>query len=193
MALADLCRPLFRRSPPLPNPLAITTSLLTPALLTPLACPIPTPCLPHRPIPRPIAARIATVPRPRMLRGEPLLTPLQKADPRTTMPWGLPSRRIAIMLKKDHGRVYSRRSSPGAELPTPLRDAFESLPPAHSLPVQLNHPAPNSPRFLLAYPSGSHPPLSGCARLGPLAPRHWPPLSRRRHHDSSMMVWLAAG
>jgi hypothetical protein len=153
MALADLCRPLFRRFPPLSIPLAIATCLLTSALLAPLARPIPTPRLPHRPAPRRIAARLATVSRPRMLRRKPLLTPLQKTNPRTAMPWGLPLRRSVIMLRKDHGRVYSRRSSPGAELPTPLRDAFESLPPAHALLVQLNHPNPTSPRFLLAYPS----------------------------------------
>jgi hypothetical protein len=180
MALADLARTLFGLFPSLAHPLAITTSLLPAALLAPLARPIPPRRLPRQPIPRCVAARLATVPRPRMVRGKPLLTPLQKTDPRTAMPRGLPSRRTAIMLKKDHGRICSRRSSPGVESPTPLRDAFESLPPAHPLLVQLNHTDPTSPRFPLASPTGSHPPQSGCARPGPLAPRNWPPLSRRR-------------
>jgi hypothetical protein len=136
-----------------------------------------------RPIPRCVAARLATVPRPRMMKGKPLLTPLQKTNPHTAMPRGLPSRRTAIMLKKDHGRICSRRSSPGAKSPTPLRDAFESLPPAHSLLVQLNHTDPTSPRFPLVSLTGSLLPLSGCTRLGPpgsekLAPIQPPPTGR---------------
>jgi hypothetical protein len=179
MALADLRRLLFGLFPPLTYTLAVTTCLLAATLLAPLARPIPPRRLPHRPIPRRVPARFATVPRQGMKGRKPLRAPLQQTDPRTAMDRDLPSRRTAIMLKKDHGSSYSRRSSPGVESPTPLRDAFESLPPAHPLLVQLNHTDPPSPRFPLASPTGSHPPQSGCARPGPLAPRNWPPLSRR--------------
>lgn len=144
MALARPPR-FFARFPPLTQSPAIPARLLATTLLAMLAGPIPAGRLPPRPSPGRPAAGFATVPRQRMMRRKPLLAPLQQTDPRTAMGRGLPSRPSASMLKKDHGSCCSRRSSPGVELPTPLRDAFHSSPPAHLPSVHLNHPAPALP------------------------------------------------
>jgi hypothetical protein len=86
---------------------------------------------------------------------------------------------------------------------TPLRDAFNSSPPARFPSVQLNHPtpalplvsavachlAPTSPRFIRARP-------------GPLSPRKWPPVSPRltiggesiaAGETAGRQPWLPAG
>jgi hypothetical protein len=169
MALAHR-RLLFGLFPPLTHTFTVTACLLAAALLALLARPIPPRGLPHRPLPRRLPAGFATVPRPRMKGRKPLLAPLQKTDPLTAMDRGLPSRRAAIMLKMDHGSCCSRRSSPGAELPTPLRDASRSSPPVYRLPVQLNHTPLPTPRFPLPSPTGPHSPPSRDAQRGPPMP-----------------------
>ena len=146
MALAGRRRLLFGLFPLLPHTLAVTAGLLAAALLAPLARPVPPRRKSSCPKPCRFRAGFAAIPRPRMKGRKPLLAPLQKTDPRTAMDRGLPSRRTAIMLKMDHGSCCSRRSSPGAELPSPLRDASESLLPVHSPSVQLNQTDPRSPR-----------------------------------------------
>jgi len=102
---------------------------------------------------------------------EPLLAPLQQTDSRTAMGRGLPPRRRAIMLEKDQGSANSRRSSPGSGASTPLRDAFEPLPPVDRPSLQLNQPAGTLPTAFTWPSSAATLPraawLPGSAKLAP--------------------------
>jgi hypothetical protein len=169
MALADR-RPPFCFRLPLTKTFPVTACLLPAACLPPRARPITPGGMPPRPTPGRLSTRRATVPRQRMMGRKPLLASLQQTDPRTAVAGGLPSRRRTIMLDPDQGSCCSRRSSPGVEPSTPLRDALLCglLPATPS--IQPNHPGPFSPPFLLAptYPAPSHrdPPTR--------APAPWP-------------------
>jgi len=176
MALADR-QPLFGIRLPLAQTLPVTARLLAAALSPPLARPIPTGRTPPRPTPRGLPAGLATVPCQRMKGRKPLLASLQQTDPRTAVTGDLPSRRRTIMLNQDQGSCRSRRSSPGVELSTPLRDALLcSLLPA-TLLIQLNHPVPFSPPILPeSTPPGTLPPRFTSARPDPLASQNWPPV-----------------
>jgi len=164
--------------------LPVTARLLAATLLPPLACPISTSRTPPRPTPRGLSAGLAAVPCQRMKGRKPLLAPLQQTDPRTAVTRDLPSRRRIIMLNQDQGSCCSRRSSPGVELLTPLRDALLCLLLPPTLLLQLNHLAPFSPPILPeSTPPGTLPPRSRSACPSPLAPQNWspvkPPLTQR--------------
>ncbi len=168
---------------PLTHALSVTARLLTTALLALVACPIPFGRKPPRPSPRRLATGFATVPRERMNRRKPLLAPFQEADSRTAMGRDLPPRRRAIMLDIDQGSANSRRSSPGSGDSPPLRDAFDWSPPVRVPSLQPNHPAAVVPLFPAAVAHLA--PISPRfirARLGPLSPRKWPPVSPRLTH-----------
>jgi hypothetical protein len=115
-----------------------------------------------------------------MRRREPPFAPLQQTNPRATMAGDLPSRPRAIILDLDQGSANSRRSSPGSGASTPLRDALNRSPPVRFPSVQLNHHHPALPP--LAGEACHLDPISPRfvrARLGPLIPRNWPPVSPR--------------
>ena len=167
MALAARRWP-HRRFPPLPYTLTIAARLLTPALLAPLTRPIPPSRPPHRPTPRPLAASLAAIACRRMKGREPPPTPLQQADPRTAMSRGLPPWPIGIMLNQDQGSPVSQRSSPGAELSTPRRDASCSSPPMGFLRSSLITSQPPLHSSLPSLPPW--PPLAATCPLSA-----WPP------------------
>lgn len=167
MALAARRWP-HRRFPPLPYTLTIAARLLTPALLAPLTRPIPPSRPPHRPTSRRLAAGLAAIACRRMKGREPPPTPLQQADPRTALSGGLPPRPIGIMLNQDQGSPVSQRSSPGAELSTPRRDASSSLPPVGYLRSSLITSQP--PFHSSRRPPSTWPPP---AAIHPRSP--WPP------------------
>ena len=167
MALAE-GRLLFGLRLPPTQTLPVTARLLAAALFPPLARPIPTGRTPPRPSSRSLSAGLATVPRQRMKGRKPLLAPLQQTDPLPAVTGGLPSRRRTIMLNQDQGSCCSRRSSPGVELSTPLRDALLCSLLTDTTFVQLNHTTPLSPPILPA-PTPSGPPP---AAIYHNAPRH---------------------
>jgi hypothetical protein len=164
MALAERWTTIGLR---LPLPFPVTSRLTAAALLPPLARPIPVGRSPSRPTPRRLLAVLATVTRERMSRRKPLLAPLQETNPRSAdhrcpaVPSGdLPSRWKIIMLNQDQGSCCSRRSSPGVELSTPLRDALLCSLLTDTTFVQLNHTTPLSPPILPAPTPPGPPPAA---------------------------------
>jgi hypothetical protein len=72
---------------------------------------------------------------------------------------------------------------------TPLRDAFNSSPPARFPSVQLNHPTPALPPVsAVACHLAPIPPRFIRAPTGPLIPRNWPPFSPRLTCQSGNLV-----
>ena len=165
---------------PLPYTLSVTARLLATALLALVAGPIPLGRQPPRPKPRRLGRRLCYS-TAREDEGEKTTSRTPSRDKSAHEQWAgtCGCGEEQSCWTRDQGSANSRRSSPGSGASTPLRDAFDSSPPARLPSIQLNHSAPAlppvsaaachlapiSPRFIRARP-------------GPLIPRNWPPNNR---------------